>query len=157
MDLSFRFCPRCGEPLFHRLDSPNPSLEDFIPLLNSLYNLLAVTREQPPNPDRRHDLPELSEKVMARRSRIEHEEGRRHLRWSTITRPVADLLSAEETMMELYTLSLSNALAGYAYRSIEEMVCRRRSPRIPEAKKAIFFNLCTKKAVLTLPRARIGF
>src|ERR1035438_6072050 len=41
--LSFRCCPRCGSQLYSSLELPDPGPDSFVPLLNSLYNLLAVT------------------------------------------------------------------------------------------------------------------
>ena len=67
---------------------------------------------------------------MARRSQIEHEMDRKQFRPSVLIQPRAD-----EVMMDLYTLSLSNALAGYAYRTVEEMICNRRSDPISQADK----------------------
>jgi hypothetical protein len=129
-DLSFRFCPRCGEQSYQSLDVPNQGMEAFLPLLNSLYNLLAVKRGDTPHPDRCKYLPEVSEHVMARRSRIEHEADVRELFSFALMRPGAD-----EVLMDLYTLSLSNALAGYTYRTVEEMTCNRRTPPLSQKEK----------------------
>jgi hypothetical protein len=75
-------------------------------------------------------LPALSEKVMARRSRIEHEMDVKHLRMATFKKA-----GAEEILTDLYTLSLSTALSGYVYRSVEEMICKRTNHPLSEAEK----------------------
>jgi hypothetical protein len=129
-DLSFRFCPRCGAELYFSLSELNAGPEAFFPLLNSLYNLLAVARGDSPHPERKKYLPELSERVMARRSRIEHEADIKGLFPFALIQPGGD-----DILQDLYTLSLSNALAGYAYRAAEEMMCKRRTPPLPKGEK----------------------
>ena len=129
-DLSNRFCPRCGAQLYASLTPTDNSLESFLGLLNSLYNLLATRSSDPPHPDRRKYFPESSEKVMIRRCRLEHEETVRQSFHSFAFR-----LEAVELLNELYSLALSNALAGYTYRCVEETICKRKSERITEQKK----------------------
>jgi hypothetical protein len=128
--LSFRCCPRCGSQLYSSLELPDPGPDSFVPLLNSLYNLLAVSAGDPPHPERRKYLPELSEKVMSRRSRIEYEMDVKALFMATFNKP-----GSQEALMDLYTLSLSTALAGYVYRSVEEMICKRTNEPLSEAEK----------------------
>lgn len=129
-DLSFRFCPRCGAPVYASLDKPNRTPKEFLPLLNSLYNLLAVKRGDSPHPERRKYLPSSSERVIARRSQIEHEADVSGFFSFALMQPGADCI-----LMDLYTLSLSNALAGYAYRAVEEITCQRRTPPLSQDKK----------------------
>jgi hypothetical protein len=129
-DLSSRFCPRCGTPLYASLTRTDASPDSFIPLLNSLYNLLATRRDEPAHPDRRKYLPEFSENVMIRRCRLEHEETARQMFQSFHFQ-----LAAADRLKDLYSLALSNALAGYTYRSVEEMICKRTNARLSEEKK----------------------
>jgi hypothetical protein len=67
---------------------------------------------------------------MARRSQIEHEMDMKELFMATFNKP-----GAEEVLMNLYTLSLSTALAGYVYRSVEEMICKRTNYPLSEIEK----------------------
>ena len=62
-DYSFRYCPTCGGRLYFSLDTPNAKPEMFIDFFNSLYNLLADKN----NDSRSKYLPNLSEKIIARR------------------------------------------------------------------------------------------
>jgi hypothetical protein len=70
---------------------------------------------------------------MARRSRIEHEADIKEIFSFALTQPGAD-----SVLMDLYTLSLSlsNALAGYVYRTIEEMTCERSTPPLSRQEKS---------------------
>jgi len=67
---------------------------------------------------------------MGRRSRIEYEIDLRELFPYALIKPGADAI-----LMDLYTRSLSNALAGYAYRAVEEMVCGRTTPPLSQQEK----------------------
>jgi hypothetical protein len=99
--------------------------DDFVPLLNSIYNLLANSAPEDRHPERTKYLPDISEAVMVRRTRIEHEVDQKELLFSI--RPVGDFSRAAESVASLYPRSLSNALTGYSYRTVEEMVCKQHS------------------------------
>ena len=45
---------------------------------------------------------------------------------------------ANAILMDLYTLSLSNALAGYVYRTVEEMMFERRTAPLSNRASGIF-------------------
>ncbi len=68
---------------------------------------------------------------MARRSRIEHEADIKELFPFALIQPGAD-----SVLMDLYTLSLSNALAGYVYRTVEEMTCESSTPPLSKQEKS---------------------
>jgi hypothetical protein len=129
-DLAHRFCPKCGTQLYVTLDQPGATPESFVPLLNSLYNLLAIGKGESAHPERTKYIPELSDLVMIRRSRIEHQTMRRNF----LSLIIKDI-DVDAALMDFYKLSLSNALAGYAYRSVEEMIYRTRSERLSVSEK----------------------
>jgi len=126
LDILFRFCPACGEPVYVSLDVPHAKPEYFFDLMNPLYNLLA-DRD---NPRRREYLPALSEEVIVRKCRIDFEAELSDIR-THVFLPV----SLPDTVEELYHMSLSDALSGYAYRSIEEFVVQNRSQRLSHSDK----------------------
>jgi hypothetical protein len=68
---------------------------------------------------------------MARRSQIEHETDVQQLLMATFKKP-----GAEQILTDLYTLSLSTALAGYVYRSVEEMICKGTNDPLSESEKS---------------------
>lgn len=139
-DLADRFCPRCGAQLYVSLDQTKATPDSFLPLLNSLYNLLATRHGEQAHPARAKYLHEVSEKVMIRRCRIEHEETMKQ--WVPIIFRTA---GAAERLMELYHLSLSNTLAGYTFRSVEEMICKKKTERISETKKSFLIDSMYKE------------
>jgi hypothetical protein len=128
--LSFRFCPRCGTQLYEGLERSGADPDSFVPLLNSLYNLLAVKRGDVPHPDRGKHLNTVSESAMSRRCSIDHNEMCRDIFRSLRFRP-----EASQALDDLLTLSLSNALAGYAYRAVEEMICKRKILPMPSTER----------------------
>jgi hypothetical protein len=119
-DLTQRYCPACGAALYISLDLPDPTPTLFLRLFNSLYNLLAVPHGEPPHPKRRRYLPQLNEDVIVRRCRIEHE-----MFLEELPRLGRVRLGEVGTFMTLYHQALSNTLAGYACRSVEEMIFRK--------------------------------
>ncbi len=125
-DEGFRHCPQCGTALFAPLDEPAASADSFIPLLNSLYNLLAVRSGEPHHPDRRKYFPELSEQVIIRRCRIEYDIDLRDISQRIILKGSVRPLWESNSLMEMYHLSLSQSLAGYTYRAVEEMICKTK-------------------------------
>jgi hypothetical protein len=129
-DLAHRFCPRCGTSVYAALDGPEATIESFLPLLNSLYNLLAKVRGELPHPDRGKYISELSENVMTRRCRLEHDV----LRKQSMSLIIKNI-HADEDLMELYTLALSNSLAGYTYRSVEEMIFGKKAVRLSQPER----------------------
>jgi hypothetical protein len=52
----------------------------------------------------------------------------------------ARIAEAQETLMSLYWLSLSNALTGYAYRTVEEVIYEEQGPRMPETERERLLN-----------------
>lgn len=128
--LSYRFCPKCGTSLYDELDPPQATPDSFIPLLNSLYNLLAVRDGKLRHADRQRYFPAPSEEVIIRRCRIEHRIDLSQLLPYDLYQQTED-----ESLMGLYKFSLSTSLAGYAYRSVEEMIYKDKPGPLSEAQK----------------------
>jgi len=121
--------------MYAPLDLAGAGPESFIPILNSLYNLLAAKQGESPHPDHLKYLPEPSERVMIRRCRIEH-----RMNLKSFADTIKRNSGAEAVLMDLYTLALSNTLAGYVYRSVEEAVCKKKSAQLAESEKAQLIN-----------------
>lgn len=115
---SYRYCPYCGAEVHTAFNEENARPEAFIELLNSLYNLLADKA----SPVRRHYLPQISEDVMSRRATLEFND-----EFGRFFATFAAHGGMPQSVSDLLTVSLSNALTGYAYRSVEEAVMRKRS------------------------------
>jgi len=137
VDYSFRYCPSCGGQLYVSLDTSNPKPEMFIDLFNSLYNLLADK-----NNDRRSKyLPILSENIIARRCKLEYEDDYRDM-----IRNLSMKFVPPDATADMYYLSLSNTLAGYTYRFVEELIVKRKSEILSEAEKRQLMSSLFKEA-----------
>lgn len=115
VDYSFRYCPTCGGQLYVSLDTPNAKPEMFIDLFNSSYNLLADKN----NDSRSKYLPNLSENIIARRGELEYEDD-----YQDMIRNLGMKFVPPNATTDMYYLSLTNTLAGYTYRSIEELIAK---------------------------------
>jgi hypothetical protein len=137
VDYSFRYCPTCGGQLYVSLDTPNAKPEMFIDLFNSLYNLLADKN----NDSRSKYLPNLSENIIARRCKLEYEDD-----YQDMIRNLGMKFVPPNAATDMYYLSLTNTLAGYTYRSIEELIVKRKSEMLSEAEKRHFMSSLLKDA-----------
>ncbi len=137
VDYSFRYCPSCGGQLYVSLDASNAKPEMFIDLFNSLYNLLADK-----NNDRRSKyLPILSENIIARRCKLEYEDDYRDM-----IQNLGMKFVPPDATTYMYYLSLTNTLAGYTYRSIEELIVKRKSEMLSETEKHQLMSSLFKEA-----------
>jgi hypothetical protein len=137
VDYSARYCPACGNKLYASLDSSTARPEMFIDLFNSLYNLLADKH----NDDRSKYFPALSEQIIARRCKLEYEDDFR----DTIRNLTMKFVPPDVTA-DMYYLSLSNTLAGYTYRSVEELIVKKKSAQLSEAEKHRLMSTLFKEA-----------
>lgn len=137
VDYSARYCPACGNKLYASLDSSTARPEMFIDLFNSLYNLLADKN----NDDRSDYFPDLSEKIIARRCKLEYEDD-----YKDMVRNLTMNFVPPDATVDMYYLSLSNTLAGYTYRSVEELIVKKKSAQLSEAEKHRLMSSLFKEA-----------
>ena len=139
----FRYCPACGAQIYASLETSNATPEMFMDLFNSLYNLLADSH----NAKRTEYFPPLSEKIIIRRAKLEVETDYndmiRNLRMKFVP-PNASAITGS------YHQSLSNALAGYTFRSIEELIANKKSPLLSETEKHSIMSTMFKESASDL-------
>jgi hypothetical protein len=137
VDYSFRYCPSCGSQLYVSLDTSDAKPEMFIDLFNSLYNLLADKN----NDGRSKYLPILSENIIARRCKLEYEDDYRDM-----IRNLGMKFVPLDATADMYYLSLTNTLAGYTYRFVEELIVKRKSEMLSETEKRQLMSSLFKEA-----------
>jgi hypothetical protein len=124
-----RQCPVCDEPLYLSLDDANAKPETFLDLMTSLYNLIADGN----NEERERYISSLSEQAILRRCDLELQ---------CLQSILPGKYSEEECpdeVLDLLKMSLTSALAGYAFRSIEEFVAGKRCRELTYAEKEYIF------------------
>lgn len=131
MDYSFRYCPSCSAPAYTSLEPENATPDSFPDLFNSLYNLLADRS----NSKRSQYLPSSSEQVITRRCKIEFDD-----EYGGMVRNLVAKFIPPTAAENLYHLYLTNTLTGYTYRSIEEIISKRKSPPLSESDKEYFMR-----------------
>lgn len=137
VDYAARYCSACGNELYASLDSSTAKPEMFTDLFNSLYNLLADKN----NDNRTKYFPDLSEKIIARRCKLEYEDD-----YKDMIRNLTMKFVPPDATADMYYLSLSNTLAGYTYRSVEELIVKKKSAQLSEADKNRLMSLVVKEA-----------
>jgi hypothetical protein len=137
IDYSFRYCPSCGSEAYAPLDVRDPKPESFIDLFNSLFNLLADQE----NAKRSEYFSTFSEKVIARRCKLDFEDA-----YNDIVRNLGMKFVEPSAVAELYHLTLTLTLSGYVFRSVEEIITKRRSDPLQESDRAWLMTSLFKEA-----------
>jgi hypothetical protein len=119
------------------IEQINAKPEQFIDLMNSLYNLIADKN----NAKRTEYLPALSENIMSRRCKIEFEDEIRSIAINYLTKG-----GLPDAVQDLYPMSLTNSLSGYVYRTIEELVTNKRSSKLPDVDRDYLMTSMYKEA-----------
>ncbi len=121
-----RHCPACGKTLLISLNKANAKPELFFDLMTSLYNLVADNN----NANRSRYLPSMSENIILRRCSVEFSDELHDL--SLNYSYEADW---PEEVKDLHAMCLTNVLCGYVYRTIEEFITDRKSPKLSSERK----------------------
>lgn len=120
-NLSMRFCPQCGNPLFIDLSRKDLTGDMFPDVLSSVYNLI-ITED---NQERDAYFHPVSRSLIHKRYELEHKCEIKDS--SGILSPRRYSGSAEAINFRINSRS-SNALTGYATRVTEEMIVKKRTP-----------------------------
>jgi len=139
VDFSFRFCPQCGKALFVDLSRQDLTADQFLDVLNSVYNLIIT----PDLRERDSYFHPLSRKLIHRRFAIEHElelDASTRFQWLKKSSPISGSDSIDAIKMRIDCRS-SNTMTGYASRVAEELIVKMKSP--PISGKEVEFGIAS--------------
>jgi predicted RNA-binding Zn-ribbon protein involved in translation (DUF1610 family) len=125
MDLSVRFCPQCGQPLFIDLSRSDLTRVAFLDVLNSLHNLITTADFKAPD----EYFHPVSRRLINRRYELEH-----RLEFGT---SMFDFFGEASFPDRIETINMriharsSNTVTGYAVRAAEELVVKKKTPPLP--------------------------
>jgi len=83
----------------------------------------------------------LAKNIIARRCKLEYEDDYRDM-----IRNLGMTFVPPDATADMYYLSLTNTLAGYTYRSIEELIVKRKNEVLSEAEKRQLMSSLFKEA-----------
>lgn len=126
-DLSVRFCPDCGQPLFVDLSRSDLRPDDFLDVLNSLYNLIIIIGHK----QRDAHFHPVSRRLMNARFELEHREEFGALMFGSLGVGETRFPGRLEAIGMRVSARSSNAVTGYAVRACEELIVRRKLPPLP--------------------------
>lgn len=121
VDLSFRFCPQCGQPVFIDLSRKDLTGDIFLDVLNSVYNLIITPDIQ----ERDTYYHPVSRMLINKRYELEYEDSKRNLFFAFP--PGVGLQARMWTTAGFIRPRASNAVTGYAIRVTEELIVKKKT------------------------------
>ncbi len=121
VDLSFRFCPQCAQPVFIDLARNDLTGDMFLDVLNSVYNLI-ITRDAQQRDVYYHPLSRI---LINKRYEFEYEDSTRIHAFAFPTGVAFP--DRMRVIAGFFRSRASNAVTGYAIRVAEELIVKKKT------------------------------